>query len=257
VLKSFAGGQVFGAAWGPAPARVLVLHGWRRTHADFDPVIAAADAQVGAVAPDLHGFGATPAPPAPWGSPDYARALCGLFDETGVLADRVVVVGHSFGGRVALHLWELVPDRIERMVLTGVPLLPRSDRRARVAVRYRLGRRLHRLGLLGEPRMESLRQRYGSPDYRAASGVMREVFVRILHEDYRRVASAVGCPVDLVWGADDAEVPLAVAERAVGLFPSASLAVIPGVGHLLPTEAPAELARIVSGDRTGAPGAPR
>ena len=69
------------------------------------------------VAPDLFGFGATPPPPEAWGSAEYARPLLPLFEEPGVLADRVVVVGHSFGGRVAVHLAPLVPDRIERLVL--------------------------------------------------------------------------------------------------------------------------------------------
>ena len=38
MLKSFAGGKVFGATWGAAPARVLALHGWQRTHQDFSGV---------------------------------------------------------------------------------------------------------------------------------------------------------------------------------------------------------------------------
>ncbi len=38
MLKSFAGGQVFGATWGHGAATVLALHGWQRTHLDFSPV---------------------------------------------------------------------------------------------------------------------------------------------------------------------------------------------------------------------------
>ncbi len=245
MLKSFAGGNIFGTTWGDAPATVLCLHGWRRTHADFDPVMAVARSPLGAVGLDLPGFGATPPPPEAWGSDDYARRVADVFDEG--LADRVVLVGHSFGGRVALSLCQQVPARIERLVLCGVPLLPRSDRRARVALTYRTGRRLRAMGLLSETRMEALRQRYGSPDYRAATGVMRDVFVRVLGEDYRAAMAAVSCPVDLLWGADDTETPVEVAERALGCFPSSSLTVLPGVGHLVPTEAPADLARLVAG----------
>lgn len=247
MLKSFAGGRLFGATWGPGPASVLALHGWRRSHDDFDPVFAATGPAVGGVGLDLYGFGATPPPPEPWGSADYARAVAAVFDEPATLAERVVVVGHSFGGRVALYLRQLVPDRIDRLVLSGVPLLPRADRQAHVAVPYRVGRRLHRWGLMGDERMEAFRQRYGSADYRAATGVMRDVFVRILGEDYSNVIAATDCPVELVWGATDTEVPVEVAERAVGLFPSATLSVLPGIGHLTPTEAPDAVARAVVG----------
>ena len=251
VLKSFAGGALFGESWGDGPPSVLALHGWRRTHEDFAPVIAAGSTLPGgpmrAVGLDLPGFGATPPPPEPWGSEQYAGQLLALFAEPGVLADRVVLVGHSFGGRVAVHLAPLVPDRIERLVLTGVPLLDREGRRARPARSFRVARRLHRMGLVGEERLEAHRQKHGSPDYRAADGVMRGVFVKVLAEQYREQMAAAGCPVDLVWGDADTEAPLEMAVRARALFPSARLLVLPGVGHLTPTEAPRELAEVILG----------
>ncbi len=205
-----------------------------------------------AVAPDLFGFGATPPPPQAWGSDDYATHLLPLFEEPGVLAERVVLVGHSFGGRVAARLAPLVPNRIERLVLTGVPLLDRQDRQSRPATTYRIMRRLHRLGLVGDERMESLRNRYGSPDYRAAQGVMRGVFVRLLSEQYVDDLAALDCPIDLVWGEDDSEVPVEVAERADAMIPSARLLVLPGVGHLIPTEAPGALLDVMASDRSHA-----
>jgi pimeloyl-ACP methyl ester carboxylesterase len=246
VLKSFAGGSVFGAAWGREPAGVLALHGWQRTHRDFEPVFGSAEFTEahGAVGVDLFGFGATPAPPGPWGTADYADHLLPLLSDP-ALAERVTVVGHSFGGRVAVRLARLAPDRIGRLVLTGVPLLDRQGRHAAPALRYRMGRRLHRMGVVGDERMEALRQRYGSPDYRAAQGVIRDVFVAVLAEQYTDDMAAIDCPVDLVWGERDTEVPVEVAERARGVFPNASLRVLPGIGHLTPTEAPADLRRVV------------
>ncbi len=253
VLKSFAGGRVFGAVWGAGTPSVLALHGWRRTHQDF---AAAFDRQgtegvPGALAPDLAGFGAAPPPPEPWGSTEYAHQLVALFEDPGLLADRIVLVGHSFGGRVAVRLCGLVPDRIERVVLTGVPLLDRQGRRTRPAVPFRIGRRLHGMGLVSDARMEALRRRHGSPDYRAADGVMRGVFVRLLAETYGEDMAAISCPVDLVWGAADTEVPLEVAERARPLFASATLRSLEGVGHLTPTEAPDELLAAVVGPPVG------
>jgi len=255
VLKSFAGGTLFGEGWGEGTPTVLALHGWRRTHEDFSPMIRAAATLPGgplrAVGLDLPGFGATPAPPEPWGSEEYARHLLPLFEEEGVLADRIVLVGHSFGGRVALHLAPLVHERVERLVLTGVPLVDRPGRRSRPALSFRAARRLHRLGLVGEERMEALRQRYGSPDYRAAQGVMRGVFVQLVAEQYGDQMSAIRCPVALVWGEADTEVPLETAVRARPLFHSAGLITLPGVGHLIPTEAPRALAEVVLGQDPG------
>ncbi len=258
MLKSFADGRLFGGTWGSGTATVLALHGWRRTHHDFAPVFG--EGRPGApvaVAPDLFGFGATPPPPEPWGTEQYAEQLLPLFDEPGILADRVVVVGHSFGGRVAVRLYGLAPDRIERLVLSGVPLLDRAGRRSRPAAAYRFVRRLHRLGLIGETRMEAMRQRYGSPDYRAAQGVMRDVFVKVLDEQYAEELATIGCPVQLVWGEEDTEVPLEVAIRAERLVPSATLLTLPGVGHLTPIEAPAALRDVIVGRDGSCRGRPR
>ncbi len=251
MLKSFAGGRVFGATWGSGVPSVLALHGWQRTHNDFSPVFdrPGSPGDPAVIGVDLFGFGATPPPPEAWGTAEYARHLVPLFEEAGTLADRVVVVGHSFGGRVAIRLQAMVPDRIERMVLTGVPLLDREGRRSRPATAYRLVRQLHRMGVVGDEHMEAMRNRYGSADYRAAQGVMREVFVRVLAEQYGDELASIDCPVDLVWGEDDTEVPVEVAVRARALLPSATLTILSGVGHLTPTEAPAAQREIVLGRR--------
>lgn len=248
MLKSFADGRLFGGTWGSGVPDVVALHGWQRTHQDFSSVLDHPDLTGGhgAVALDLFGFGATPPPPEAWGSEEYARHLLPLF-EAGEVADRVVVVGHSFGGRVAVRLARLAPERVDRLVLTGVPLSDRQGRRAVPPLAFRLGRRLHRLGLVGDERMEAMRQRYGSPDYRAAHGVMRQVLVRVLAEQYGDDLAAITCPVDLVWGERDTEAPVEVAERAATIVPSSRLQVLPGVGHLLPTEAPDALRQVVLG----------
>lgn len=257
MLQSFAGGHLFGTAWGRRPAGVLALHGWQRTHRDFDAVFddpaftapAGAAAPLGVIGVDLPGFGATPDPPEAWGTVEYARHLLPMF-EGDELAGRVTLVGHSFGGRVAVRLATLVPDRVERLVLTGVPLLDKEGRRVAPPLGYRMGRRLHRIGLVNETRMEALRQRYGSADYRAARGVVRGVLVTTLAEQYTDDMASIRCPVDLVWGADDTEVPVEVAERAASVFPAATLHLLPGVGHLVPIEAPAELRRLIVGAAT-------
>ncbi|MDP8992943.1 MAG: alpha/beta hydrolase, partial [Actinomycetota bacterium] len=111
VLKTFAGGRLFGAAHGTAPAAVLGLPGWARTHRDFDAVFDGLDA----VAVDLPGFGASPEPPEAWGAAGYAEAVAPVLDD---MAYPVVVLGHSFGGRVAVHLAVRRPDRVAGLVLT-------------------------------------------------------------------------------------------------------------------------------------------
>ena len=183
-------GDNLGARHGAPPADVVALHGWRRSSADFDAVLVGLDA----VAPDLPGFGSAAAPPIAWGAADYAGAVAPVCRE----GPPVVLVGHSFGGKVAVMLAAACPDRVRGLLLTGVPLTAAPVPRA--SWRYGVARRLNRLGLLGDERLEARRRRTGSDDYRAASGVMRDVLVRSLGETrdgtYLRALGEVRCPAD-------------------------------------------------------------
>ncbi len=234
MLSALPGG-LLGARHGPPPAGVVALHGWRRTGADFDRVLV----RLAATAPDLPGFGAAAPPPGPWGAADYAAAVLPLCEE----ADPVVLAGHSFGGKVAVVLAATRPDRVRGLVLTGVPLLrPAGSRPPRASARYRLARALHRVGLVSDARMDARRHRSGSADYKAASGVMRDVLVRSIAEMddgvYRRALGDLRCPVELVWGGSDRDVPPAVADEAAELAADVKVTVLAGVGHMTPLEAP-------------------
>jgi pimeloyl-ACP methyl ester carboxylesterase len=239
VLRSFADGRLFGSVTGTEAPCVLALHGWARTWRDFEAVIAPeGEAPLPALALDLPGFGASPPPPDAWGAEAYAEAVGQVLDDMG---SSVVVLGHSFGGRVALHLALQHPDRVRALVLTAVPFLHPLGRRARAAPAYSVIRRLHSLRLVSDDAMERARQKYGSADYRAAQGIMRQVLVRSVGETYGAQLDAVQCPVKMIWGGDDTATPTEVAERANARLAHGDLKVVPGVGHLTPLLIPSEL----------------
>ncbi|HSS10248.1 MAG TPA: alpha/beta hydrolase [Acidimicrobiales bacterium] len=248
VLKSFAGGRLFGASYGDGLPWVLALHGWMRTHRDFDGLFDGIDA----IAVDLPGFGATPPPPEAWSTAQYAEWLAPLLDEMG---PDPVILGHSFGGRVAVHLAATYPDRIGALVLSAVPrLVPDDTHRRRPALAFRVGQALRRTKLIGEDRMETIRHRYGSADYRAARGVMRDVLVKAVNETYGRQLAAFPGPIELVWGERDDVAPIAVAELALEACADGRLVSLPGVGHFTPQQAPDELRAAVTRHRsTSAP----
>jgi pimeloyl-ACP methyl ester carboxylesterase len=108
-----------------------------------------------------------------------------------------------------------------------------------------VARRLNRLGLLSDERMERRRRESGSEDYRQATGVMRDILVRSIAEvddgTYRRAVDRITCPVELVWGEGDTAARTVVAEEAARLLPHATLTELQGVGHMTPSEAPAAL----------------
>jgi lipase len=71
------------------------------------------------IAPDLRGHGRSVAYP-PWNIEQFALDLLGLMDGLGL--ERVPVMGHSYGGAIAVCLAEMVPERVERLVLVDPAL---------------------------------------------------------------------------------------------------------------------------------------
>lgn len=243
-LRSLVGGRVFADVVGSGGPLVVLLHGWGRDRRDLLPVVDGLPLAVAAL--DLPGFGTSPAPPEPWGAADYAAVVGDAVTDLlgpglGAGAGSVVLVGHSFGGRVAVTL-AAGDDRVAGLLLTGVPLLRGTGGRASPA--FRAVRALHRLGLVPDATMERARQRHGSADYRAARGVMRDTLVRLVGESYEAELAALRCPVRLVWGALDTAAPVEVARRAAGLLQVRhDLVVLEGVGHDVHRERPEPLRR--------------
>lgn len=236
-LSSFAGGRLWGARFGGRPPRVLALHGWARSHADFGPVLEGFDA----VALDLAGFGVAPEPPEPWSTQRYATEIAQVLSD--MAPGPIVVLGHSFGARVGVHLAAANPDRVGSLVFTGAPLAPFPGAgQARPALVYRAGRALHRAHLLPSSRMEALRHRYGSDDYRRATPMMRGVLVKAVGETassgYAPVLAAwarAGGRLALVWGDGDRVASLegTLSSLAEARVPVADETVVAGAGHIL------------------------
>lgn len=230
MLQSFCEGRLFAERTGHAPSDVIGLHGWARSWQD----LAGALGGFNALLIDLPGFGASPEPPEVWGSADYAALVAEVIAD---IHKPQVVVGHSFGGRVAVKLAACWPELVSGLVLTGVPLL-RNRSSARVSWRYRAARWGSRHGIVSEARMETLRQRYGSDDYKRASGIMRSVLVRSVNESYEEDLIRIKCPVELVWGAKDTAAPLTVARQASELLGNVHLELIEAAAHLVPMSHP-------------------
>ena len=222
-LTALLGGAVMAEKTGRTP-KTLALHGWRRTRADWAPVLQG----VPSLAADLPGFGASPTPPVAWSSHDYATQLAPLLEKGGW-----TVVGHSFGGRVALQLAAGWPGLVDHLVLTGTPNLLHRERGGKAPLAFRVAKKAHAMGLLSDERMEAERRKRGSDDYRNAEGVMRDILVKLVNEDYQDLLPQVKCRTTMVWGAHDTAAPLAMAREAAARFEDATLVVSETSGHLL------------------------
>lgn len=216
-------------------APVLMLHGWGANIGLMLPLAQRLEPLGYQIfIPDLPGFGQSPAPPEGWGVIDYTNFICCYMDALGL--KRAHIFSHSFGGRISLILGAEQPQRVMKMALAncaGVPSAPSPAGQTRLKT-YRLA--LNLLSSIGlNAQAERLRtwygERYGSADYKAASGVMRETFVKVVNQDLLPYAARIAAPSLLLWGDKDEDTPLWKGQLLEKTIPDAGLVVFEGAGH--------------------------
>ena len=202
---------------------LLLLHGW-----GCDRNIWKATAEVlrhhfMVVAVDFAGFGKSQEPREVWGVEEYTRSIEALVKELGVV--RPIVVGHSFGGKVALLYASKY--EVEKLILFGSPCIRIEEP---LPLTVRILKKLKKLPGLNEFG-EFMKQYIGSRDYKAATPIMRQTLVEVVNEDLSKFAREIEEPTLLIWGENDTEAPLNEAKELEKIMNDAALIVLPGTHY--------------------------
>ncbi|MCL2672889.1 MAG: alpha/beta hydrolase [Alphaproteobacteria bacterium] len=226
-------------------AAVVFMHGWGSSSAAFAPFLEPLARHRRVIAVDLPGFGSSAEPGKPWDVDAYADWVLELLAQKGV--SRAVLVGHSFGGRIAIKLASRAdsPLVVDKMVLAGSAGIRRKPSLKRRLVM--LAARAARPVLGRFPRLaDKLRRGLGSADYRTATPLMRETLKKVVAEDLTELLPRVHCPTLLVWGDKDAATPLEDGRKMERLIPGAGLAVFNGAGHYAFLDRPAQFMKVLN-----------
>ena len=111
-----------GPATGPA---VIMLHGYSDSWFSFSRILPLLPPDLRVIAPDLRGHGDSERPTNGYGIADMADDVLRLMDVLAV--PKAVLIGHSLGSFVVRKAFELAPDRVSRLVLTGSALKADND----------------------------------------------------------------------------------------------------------------------------------
>ncbi|MEE2034193.1 alpha/beta fold hydrolase [Rhodococcus chondri] len=118
---------LFGPDDGP---QLLALHGLTGHGRRWQYLAERHLPDVRVVAPDLRGHGRSPWIP-PWNFETHVQDLLGVLDAH--TSGPVTVVGHSFGGALALHLAVAAPERVRALVLLDPAIGLPADRMLEIA----------------------------------------------------------------------------------------------------------------------------
>ncbi len=229
---------------GGAGAPLLFLHG-SHGFAGAAPAAETLARHFAVLAPDHPGFGHSDAPEWIEDVPDLAFFYLDVL--TALDLEDVHVVGHGLGGWTAMEMAIRSTARIASLTLVSaagirVVGVPRAD------MFMVTPEELARMLFAGAGAAEWSAAQQGTPELQEIADRNRFQAAKLTWEPRLfnpRLGSwlhRIDRPTRIVWGAEDRIIPPDYGTRLAALIPGASLALLPGVGHLVPVEAAEALA---------------
>ncbi|MGH3333966.1 MAG: alpha/beta fold hydrolase [Nocardioidaceae bacterium] len=254
---------------GSGPA-LLLLHGLGCDHTTWLPVIAALSRRYTVIAPDMLGHGKSDKPRADYSVGGYANGMRDLLTVLGI--DKVTVVGHSFGGGVAMQFAYQFPERTERMILVAPGGLGPEVTPAIRAIS--LPGFQAAMGFLSLPGVKHTGKLWLNALSRTGSRYTRdldEVADIYEHLSDRRARAAIthvvravvdwkgqvvtmadraylthAMPMCVVWGTEDVVIPVRHAGHVAEMAPDATVEVIANAGHFPHKDHPQRFVKVVN-----------
>lgn len=235
--------------FGKAGPLVVLLHGIPGSSADWTAVAERLAADHRVLACDLLGFGASPRPAAI--GELWADAQAAALEP--LVGEPAIVVGHDFGGPVALTLHRRRPDLFARLVLlatnafgdTPIPLPIR-------AVTWPVVGGAAERVLMSGPALRAITRGRADVGDRAQVHATRTIFAAALRELGPRYAPieatlpTITAPTTVLWGDRDEFFSLDDGRRLAAAIPGAQLRVLEGAGHYLARERTADVVAAIA-----------
>ncbi len=202
---------------------IILLHGWGQNIEMMKPLGDYFCDRFRITILDLPGFGESDEPKNTWTIDDYELMLEDFIKELKI--KKPIVIGHSFGGRLAIRYSARNP--IEKLVLFGSPCIRIQEALPLKVRMLKSMKKLPGMDKIGE----YMKQYIGSRDYKAASPVMRQTLVEVVNEDLSHYAKEIEEPTLLIWGQNDTEAPVAEAKELEKIMIDAALIILPGTHY--------------------------
>ncbi len=232
---------------------VVLIHGFPLTRAIWEVQAAALARSWYVLRPDLRGAGRSSAPEGPYLMERHAADIAGLLDALGI--ERIVLIGHSMGGYVALAFARMFTERLARLALVTSRL--RADTVEEAAARREIADRVERenstepiietyLPRLLAPRTFAERRDVVDRAYEIARqnapagsvATLRGMALRASAED---IVEDVDVPMLMIAGAHDRVVGIEEARSIAARFPQGRLVIGGESGHLPMLEEPSRV----------------
>jgi pimeloyl-ACP methyl ester carboxylesterase len=264
---------------------IVLLHGWGVSSDKYTKLIkilySVLDTKYSILILDLPGFGKSDEPKDNWNLDDYVEfmdefiekanrkggfelvkdllekmqlgstALTGLWNQR-EKKEKILLIGHSFGGRIAIKYAVKYPEEIDKLILTGAAGIKHklTLKQKTFFILTKIGKTIFSLPIINffqNPiyKLFSKIARSRKKDYYNASPRMKEIMKNVLAEDLTDYFDKIKIPTLLIWGKEDKTTPLADGEIMNEKIENSKLVVVDDANHSLPYQKPEEFVKIM------------
>ena len=183
---------------------LILLHGWKNDLEIWNGIVPLLN-DYRVIRLDLPGFGKSDLPPRAWNVSDYAVFLNKFLEKLNI--PKIVLIGHSFGGRIVIKFSVLYPEKVSKLTLVdsgGVRL--KNLRKFFAFILAKLGKVFWLLPFIREKRDEIREKFYKAlkaKDYLEKNRILRETFLKVIKEDLRGESQQIKIPTLIIWGGKD------------------------------------------------------
>ncbi|MNT08685.1 4,5:9,10-diseco-3-hydroxy-5,9,17-trioxoandrosta-1(10),2-diene-4-oate hydrolase [compost metagenome] len=183
----------------------------------------------------MPGFGKSDEMNEAWSIDDYTDFIIKFIEYFKI--SKLSILGHSFGGRIIIKLAnrEDLSFEIDKLILVDAAGIKHYSKN--ISIKTRIYKSLKvivsnkMIKKLFPNALESLKQKFGSEDYKNASRIMRETMVKAINEDLTDLLPTIRQSTLLIWGENDTATPIQDAILMQEKIPDAGLVTIKGAGH--------------------------
>lgn len=236
--------------------------------------------QYSIIIPDLPGFGKSEEPKENWNLDDYVEFVDKFIEKTSrkggfelvkdllknlnlnkgltSIATRAkplresILIGHSFGGKIATKYAIKYPEKIEKLILTGAAGIKHklTIKQKIFFILAKTGKAVFSIPVINNfqkpvHKIFSKLARNRKKDYYSASPKMKEIMKNILAEDLTDYLDKIKTPTLLVWGKEDRTTPLSDGKIMNEKIKNSKMVIINNANHSLPYHRVEEFGKIV------------
>ena len=211
---------------------LIILHGWLQNKESWERAITIFSRDFRVICPDLPGFGESTKDQGFYSfSPDdYADCILNLMIYLKV--GEAILLGHSFGGRIAIVAAGRYPQRFREVILYA------PGNKHNLIYSFKLLKIAKKMSLLLPNIIQQyVAEKFRSTDYRN-SGILKNIFLKAVNFDFQSYLSKIDSPTLLIIGNFDSIVSIDSVKLLKRDIRNSKLVIVKSYGHFIHLENP-------------------